>query len=142
MNPVIINSPLNSYDVGQRDAAISVINTNLTAPEFDAVFRDAINDYLEGWLSFEPAVQRTLAAAQAVEEDTPEHEAALLVFNDEFVKQQEFGEANQIFEHEGQKLLLTAFIENEKMPADFSVMSLAEWLEMKTEETTTGFTVA
>lgn len=142
MNPVIINSPLNSYDVGQRDAAISVINTNLTAPEFDAVFRDAINDYLEGWLSFEPAVQRTLAAAQAVEEDTPEHEAALLVFNDEFVKQREFGEANQIFEHEGQKLLLTAFIENEKMPAEFSVMSLAEWLEMKTEETTTGFTVA
>jgi hypothetical protein len=138
MNPVIINSPLNSYDVGQRDAAISVINTNLTAPEFDAVFRDAINDYLEGWLSFEPEVQRTLSIAQSVE-NTDSHTVALTVFNNAFMKQEAFGDANKVFEHEGQKLLLTHFIENEKLPADFSVMSLTEWLEMKTEETTTGF---
>lgn len=141
MNPVIISLPLNSYDVGPLDASIFVINTKLSAPEFEAVFRKAIHTYLEGWLAFEPAVQRTLEAVQAVEEETPEHEAALVVFNDEYVKQEEFGKANKVFEHEGQKVLLTRFIENDKFPAEFSVLSLAEWLELKNTETTTGFAV-
>lgn len=141
MNPVIISLPLNSYDVGPLDASIAVINTTLSAPEFDAVFRDAIHTYLEGWLEFEPTVQRLLAETEKFEYETAEHNEALEVFNVEFVKQRDFGEANQVFEHEGQKLLLTRFIENEKNPAEFSVMSLAEWLQMKNTETTTGFTV-
>lgn len=70
MNPVIISRPLNSFDVGQLDAAIYVINTNLSAPEFDAVFRDAINDYIAGRDEFEPAVQRTLAVVQKCVEES------------------------------------------------------------------------
>lgn len=141
MNPVIISLPLMSYDVGVLDASIAVINTTLSAPEFDVLFRDALHTYIEGWMEFEPAVQRLLAETEKFEYETPEHNEALEVFNVEFVKQREFGEANQVFEHEGQKLLLTRFIENQQAPAEFSIMSLAEWLQMKNTETTTGFTV-
>lgn len=141
MNPVIISRPLHSYDVGLLDAAISVINTNLSASEFDAVFRDAISDYIEGWKAFEPEVQRKLAVSQTFEDETPEYEEAITIFSEEFEKQMAFGNANKVFEHEGQKVLLTQFIDNESTPAEFSVMSLSEWLEMKTSETTTGFTV-
>lgn len=142
MNTIIIHRPLNSYDVGQLDAAISVINTTLSAPEFDAVIRDAINDYLEGWSASEDEVQRTLAEANKFEFDSTEYQAGLIVFKVEFDKQQEFEETYKVFEHNDQKLLLTNLIENQKFPTTFSVMSLAEWLEMKTEETTTGFTSA
>lgn len=141
MNPVIISLPLNSYDVAPLNASITVVNTTLSAPEFDAVFRDAIHTYLEGWMEIEPTVQRLLAETEKFEYETPEYNEALEVFNVEFVKQREFGEANQVFEHEGQKLLLTRFIENEQNPAEFSVMSLVEWLQIKNEETTVGFSV-
>jgi hypothetical protein len=139
MNPVIISRPLNSFDVGQLDAAIYVINTNLSAPEFDAVFRDAINDYIAGRAEFEPAVQRTLAAAQQCVEDSPEHVAALDLFMVEHDKQTAFEDNNKIFEHSGQKILLTKFIENYTLPTDFDVMSLQDWLKMKEEETTSRF---
>lgn len=139
MNPVIISRPLNSFDVGQLDAAIYVINTNLSAPEFDAVFRDAINDYIAGRDEFEPAVQRTLGVVQKCVEESPEHVAALEAFGVEYNKQMAFEDVNKIFEHEGQKILLTNFIENYQTPTDFDVMSLQDWLKMKEEETTSRF---
>lgn len=139
MNQVIVSLPRNSFEFSQNSDAIFVITTPLSAPEFDAVLHDAINDYLEGWKSFEPAVQSKLAAVQECEFESPEHEAATAVFHEEFVKQQAFGDANKVFEHEGHKLLLTDFIENESTPEVFSVMSLADWLAMKHEESTTGF---
>jgi len=141
MNPVIISLPLNSYDVAPLNASITVVNTTLSAIEFYAVFRDAIHTYLEGWMEFEPTVQRLLAETEKFEYETPEYNEALEVFNVEFVKQREFGEANQVFEHEGQKLLLTRFIENEQNPAEFSVMNLVDWLQMKNKETTLGFSI-
>ena len=50
-----------------------------------------------------------------------------------------FEDVNKIFEHEGQKILLTNFIENYQTPTDFDVMSLQDWLKMKEEETTSRF---
>jgi len=142
MNPVIISRPLDSYEVGQNDAAVSVINTTLSAPEFDVVLRDAISAYMTGWASFEPEVQRTLAELDNFVSETPEHEAALQVFDAEYQKQLAFIEANKVFEYEGQKLLLTDFIFNDKDVVEFKVMALPDWLAMKTVEVTSGFEVA
>jgi hypothetical protein len=138
MNQIIVTRPLNSYEVGEHDAAVHVINTELSAPEFDAVFRDAINNYIEGYGSFDETINRLLQAAQNAE-DTAEHVVALDSFNVEFEKQQAFVAAHKVFEHNGQKIVLPAFTENDKIPTEFEVMFLSEWLEMKTEETTTGF---
>lgn len=141
MNPVIISRPLDSYEVAKNDAAVSVINTALSAPEFDAVLREAIAAYMKGWASFEPDVQRTLAVIDQHEYDTPEHSAAMDAFNVEYKKQEAFVDANKVFEYEGQKLLLTDFIFNDEDVAKFEVMSLTDWLAMKTVEVTSGFEV-
>lgn len=142
MNPVIISRPLDSYEVGQNDAAVLVINTVLTAPEFDVVFRKAIDDYMKGWAVFEPEVQSNLAEIDKFEYDSPEHIAAMDAFNVEYQKQLAFVEANKVFEYEGQKILLTDFLLNNEEVSKFAVMSLSDWLAMKTEEVTSRFEVA
>lgn len=141
MNQVIINRPLTSYEVGQLDASISVINTNLLAHEFDVIFRNAINNYITGWGAFAPDVQRTLDAIEQYEDETPEYLAALDAFMIENDKQTKFVDENKVFEHEGQKILLTQFIDNDTIVTAFSVMSLQDWLKMKSEETTTHFSI-
>lgn len=142
MNPVIITRPLDSYEVDQNDAAVLVINTVLTAPEFDVVLRKAIDDYMKGWTVFEPEVQSKLAEIDKFEYDSPEHISAMDAFNVEYQKQLAFTDANKVFEYEGQKILLTSFIFNDEEVAKFSVMSLPDWLTMKNEEVTSRFEVA
>lgn len=138
MNQIIISRPLNSMDVGDLDAAVYVVNTSLSATDFEVVFRKAINDYIVGYMSFDDAVNKALEIHQNTVEGTPEFDETQASFNVEYLKQDAFAVENKIFVHGEHKIRLEHFIDYKNV-APFSIYTLDQWLIQKLAESSTNF---
>lgn len=148
MNKVVISRSMHSRDLGKINTAFYVVNTPLSVSEFDSLFRKAITAYLDGWKSFSAIITQKmeLSWASAEHDDKVKQTEAGNAYMGAIKSQEQFIADNKIFEYEGQKLLLTLFIENKTFfshdayeLADFTVLSVEDWAEMKLQETTTGF---
>jgi hypothetical protein len=150
MNKVVISRSMNSRDLGKINTAFYVVSTPLSVSEFDSLFRKAITSYLDGWKACSVIITQKmeLSWASAEHDDKVKQTEAGNAYIGAIKSQEQFIADNKIFEYEGQKILLTLFIENKTFfvhdayePADFTVLSVEDWAEMKLQETTTGFTL-
>lgn len=150
MNKVVISRSMNSRDLGKINTAFYVVNTPLSVSEFDSLFRKVITTYLAGWQACSAIITQKmeLSWASAEHEDKFKQAEAGNAYMEAVKNQEQFIADNKIFEYEGQKILLTLFIENKTFfihdayeLADFTVLSLDDWATMKQQEATTGFTL-
>lgn len=138
MNQIVISRTFTHHGKNS-EASVIVIESNQSVIEFDNLFRNALFTFITRWQDLYERVQQDLSACQKLEEGMMGYDEALTAFTHSFDEQINFEDNHSVFVHGSFKISLDSFIVANDI-CDFSVLSLMDWVSIKTAESSVGFT--
>lgn len=137
MNQIVISRTFTHHGKNS-EASVIVIESNHSVIEFDNLLRNALFIFITRWRDLYEQVQQDLSACQKLEEGMAGYDEALTAFTHSFDEQINFETNHSVFVHGDFKIPLGSFIVTNEM-CDFSVLSLVDWVSIKTAESSVGF---
>jgi hypothetical protein len=137
MNQIVISKTFHHHGKTSESSVI-VIESEQSVLEFDNLFRNALFTFITRWRDLDIQVQHDLNDYKKLEEGMKGYDEALRAFTYSFDEQNNFETNHTVFVHGVFKISLSSFIQAGEI-CDFSVLSLTDWLSIKTAESSVGF---